>query len=162
MAPIAPLVVIRAAYGERQVATAVERGVNQYVIIGAGYDSFAMRRKDLMQSLAVYEIDTPASQAEKRRRMQKAGIAEPVGVRYVAADLSQVTIEAALAGSDFDPGQAAFFSCFGVTYYLTKDPIKEILDLVAHKLAPGSAIAFDYCGGAFGRCRTCAGSARQT
>ena len=144
VAPIAPLIIIRAAYGERQVAAAVERGVSQYVIIGAGYDSFAMRQKNLMQSLAVYEIDTPASQTEKRRRMQKAGIAEPGGVRYIAADLSQVTLEAALAGSDFDPGQAAFFSCFGVTYYLANDSINDILDLVAHKLAPGSAIAFDY------------------
>ena len=107
--PILPTIVIRAVYGERQAAAAMQRGVNQYVIIGAGYDSFAMRRNDLMTALAVYEVDTPATQSEKRRRMRKAGIAEPEGVRYIAADLSQETLEAALARSDFDAGKPAFF-----------------------------------------------------
>ena len=136
--------VIRAAYGEQQLELALERGVRQYVIIGAGYDSFAMRRKDLADGLTVYELDMPATQNEKRRRMKQAGIPEPEMVRYVSADLNEETIDQALARSGFDAGRPAFFSWFGVTCYLPDDTVIETLDLVAKRSAPGSSISFDY------------------
>ncbi len=144
VAPVIPTFLVRALYGEQQAELAIRRGVTQYVIIGAGYDSFAMRRTDLTRSTTVFEVDQAATQNLKRRRMAKAGIPEPEQVRYVAADLNQVPLMDALAPHGFDPLKPAFFSWFGVTYYLPRESVDELFSLVLHDMAPGSAIAFDY------------------
>ena len=143
-ATLVHFLVIRAIYGERQLESAVKRGVRQYVIIGAGYDSFAFRRPDLTKDLAVFEVDAPTTQQEKLRRMERAGINKPDSVRYVAADLNRETLDAALNRSGFDANLPAFFSWFGVTYYLPDDTVAKTLDLVVQKMAAGSSISFDY------------------
>ena len=137
-------IVIRALYGERQLEQAVKRGVKQFVIIGAGYDSFAFRRPELAKQLKIYELDMPATQQEKRNRMKKAGIPEPESVFYVSSDLNSETLVDALIRHGFDPQKPAFFSWFGVTYYLPHSTVQETLSLVVNKTAPGSSIAFDY------------------
>ena len=144
VSPAAPEIIVRADYGEQHAKNAIVKGVDQYVICGAGYDSFAMRRTDLTKNLTVYEVDTPSSQAEKRRRMKKAGIAEPECVRYVAADFNKESLEDTLARSGFDSTKPAFFSWFGVSYYLSPESVWAMLDYVANRTAKGSAIAFDY------------------
>lgn len=137
-------IVIRALYGERQLAIAAQRGVRQYVIIGAGYDSFAFRRQDLARDMKIFELDMPATQAEKRRRMKKSGIPEPESVVYVSSDLNEESLEDVLIRHGYDSSQPAFFSWFGVTYYLPSDTVQETLNLVSQRAAPGSSIAFDY------------------
>ncbi len=144
IAPVIPTILVRAIYGEQQAEIAIRRGLTQYVIVGAGYDSFAMRRTDLTKSVIVFEVDQPATQDLKRRRMAKAGIAEPKEVRYIAADLNEVPLFDALIQNGFDPEKPAFFSWFGVTYYLPEKSIEELLQLMLHEAAPGSSIAFDY------------------
>ena len=142
--PIVPTVYVRARYGEDCLEAAVGRGISQYVIVGAGYETFAARRKDLMARLAVYELDQGGTQEMKRRRMREAGIATPDGVRYVAADLNAETLHDALGRTDFDFARPALFSWFGVTFYLDRDAIRRTLESIAAKMAPGSAVMFDY------------------
>ena len=142
--PIMPSVFTRARFGEDKLETEIRRGIDQCVIIGAGYETFAMRRKDLMLQLTVYELDQPATQEEKRRRMRKAGISAPERLRYVAADLNTETLEDALGGAGFDAGRPALFSCFGVTYYTGKDAVRKTLQSIAERTAPGSSVMFDY------------------
>ncbi len=141
---IMPAVYVRARYGEDCLEAAVERGIEQYVIVGAGYETVAMRRKDLMARLTLYELDQAATQEMKRRRMRKAGIPVPERVRYVAADLNAETLHDALLRSGFDAARPALFSWFGVTYYLGREAIRRTLESVAAKMAPGSAVMFDY------------------
>ena len=144
LAPIGPAVYTRARFGEDRLEEAVARGLEQYVIIGAGYETLAMRRTDLMERLTVYEMDLAATQETKRDRMRKAGIPTPEGLRYVAVDLNVETVEDALGRAGFDAGRRALFSWFGVTFYLGKDAIRQTLRSIAGSMAPGSAVMFDY------------------
>ena len=144
LAPISPVVVTRARYGEDRAEASVAQGVNQYVIVGAGYETFAMRRSDLMERLTVFELDQVGTQATKRRRMREAGIPEPEGVRYVAADLNVESLHEALDRAGFDASRPALCSWFGVTYYLRRDAIRETLRSIATRMAPGSSVMFDY------------------
>ena len=118
--------------------------MDQYVIVGAGYETFAMRRDDLMERLTVYELDQPGTQEMKRRRMREAGIPEPEGIRYVAADLNAETLHDALDRAGFDATRPALFSWFGVTYYLGEAAIRQTLGSIATQMAPGSSVMFDY------------------
>lgn len=142
--PIMPAVYVRARYGEDCLEAATGRGIDQCVIVGAGYETLAMRRKDLMARLTLYELDQAATQEMKKRRMLKAGIPTPEGVRYVAVDLNTETLDDALGRTDFDTARPALYSWFGVTYYLGRDAIRRTLESIAAKSAPGSAVMFDY------------------
>ena len=142
--PIIPAVYLRARYGEDCLEAAVSQGIEQYVIVGAGYETLAGRRKDLMDRLTLYELDQVATQEMKKRRMREAGIPIPEGVRYVAVDLNAETVHDALGRTDFDTTRPALFSWFGVTYYLERDAIRQTLESIARKTAPGSAVMFDY------------------
>ena len=144
MAPIGTVVIVRARYGEERAELAVRAGIGQYVIIGAGYETFAMRRGDLMKHLAVYELDQAATQVEKRRRMAQAGIAEPPDVRYIPVDLEIEDPCTALRRTDFDFSRPALCSWFGVTYYVSRAGIDKTLRTIASEMAPGSSIMFDY------------------
>lgn len=142
--PTSPVVFTRARYGEDHAEAAAEQGVDQYVIVGAGYETIAMRRKDLMARLTVFELDLAGTQETKRRRMREAGIPEPEGVRYVAADLNTESLHGALERAGFDATRPALFSWFGVTYYLGRGAIRETLESIATRMAPGSSVMFDY------------------
>ncbi len=144
LAPIGPAVIVRARYGEERVEMAVRQGIRQYVIIGAGYETFAMRRTDLMEHLTVYELDQAATQEEKRQRMGRAGIAEPPGVRYVSVNLEKEDPCTALSGTDFDFSLPVLCSWFGVTYYVSHAGIADTLGRIAAGFAPGSSVMFDY------------------
>ena len=139
MAPI-----VRARFCEDRVEQSTAEGIQQYVIIGAGYDSFAMRRTDLANKLTVFELDQTATQQEKRLRMKESGIPEPENVRFISADLNKEDMFEVLVQSGFDASKPAIFSWFGVTYYLPLDTVKETLLKVAENAAPGSEFLFDY------------------
>ncbi len=139
MAPI-----VRAKFCEDRVEQSTAEGIQQYVIIGAGYDSFAMRRTDLANKLTVFELDQTATQQEKRLRMKESGIPEPENVRFISADLNKEDIFEVLVQSGFDTSKPAICSWFGVTYYLPLNTVKKTLRKVAEKAAPGSELLFDY------------------
>ena len=141
---IMPLVYTRARFGEDLLEASIKEGLDQYVILGAGYDTFSVRRPDLMEKLTLYELDQPATQQLKRERMKAAGLVEPMNVCYVASNLNQEKLHEALARANFDSTRPALFSWFGVTYYLEMESIKETLNSISSHMAPGSAVMFDY------------------
>jgi methyltransferase (TIGR00027 family) len=88
---------VRTRYAEDELAEAVGRGIGQYVILGAGLDSFAYRRPDLMRALDVYEVDHAATQAWKQARVAELGIATPPGLHHVPIDFERETLAQGLA-----------------------------------------------------------------
>ncbi|HEX5479692.1 MAG TPA: class I SAM-dependent methyltransferase [Dehalococcoidia bacterium] len=136
-------VCVRARVPEDVVARAVEDGVDQYVILGAGLDSFAYRRGDLRERLRIFEVDHPASQAWKRRRLEELGVALPPQLVFVPADFEHQTLAAALSAAAFDHRKRAVYSWIGVTMYLTVEAIRATLATIASG-APGTSVVLTY------------------
>lgn len=137
-------VILRARYAEDALASAVARGVRQYVLVGAGMDSFALRRPPFAQDLEIFEVDHPATQMFKTDRLRAREIPLPQGVHLVAADLDETGINAALATSSFRPDQPSFFSWLGVTIYLSRAANLATIGAIASCTPAGSELVFDY------------------
>jgi methyltransferase (TIGR00027 family) len=108
------MVVMRSRYVEDEVDQAVARGVSQYVILGAGLDSFAYRRPDLAQVLRVFEVDHPTSQAWKRSRLRQAGIDVPTNLNLVPVDFEKNSLIGTLRANGYQTGAPGLFSWLGV------------------------------------------------
>ena len=134
-------VAVRSRYVEDRLAEAVERGVEQYVILGAGLDTFAYRNPH--HALRVFEVDFPATQETKRTMLAEARIAEPETLKFVPLDLEHHTLAEDLAAAGFDAGGAAFFGWLGVIPYLTLEAFRSTLRTIA-TLPEGSGVGFDY------------------
>jgi methyltransferase (TIGR00027 family) len=132
---------VRSRYAEDSLAEAVSRGVAQYVILGAGLDTYAYRNP--FPALRVFEVDFPATQEWKRTMLDAAAIAVPENVTFVPLDFEHKTLATGLAESGFDSGAPAFFGWLGVVPYLTLAAFRATLDAIA-KLPAGSALSFDY------------------
>jgi methyltransferase (TIGR00027 family) len=139
-----PGVVIRSRYTEDALREATNRGTRQYVLIGAGFDSFALRRPAFSEALEIFEMDHPATQAFKIQRIKECGISLPPSVHFVAADLAKEDLAAVLARTSFRRNEPAFFSWLGVTVYLTREANLATLRAVANVGAPGSELVFTY------------------
>jgi methyltransferase (TIGR00027 family) len=133
--------VVRSRLAEDELARAVQRGVTQYVVLGAGLDTFACRNPH--PGLKVYEIDHPATQAWKQAMLRDASIAVPDSVRFVPVDFACSTMTDGLRDAGFRADQPTFFSWLGVTMYLDDAAVLSSLREVA-ALPPGSGIVFDY------------------
>lgn len=134
----------RAHYTEDRLVDEIGRGAVQYVVLGAGLDTFAFRRPELLERVRMFEIDRPEMQADKQRRIARAGWRVPAQLRFVALDLMTGDLAAALASAGFDPGLRTFWSWMGVTFYLTRDVVLATLRALARLGAPGSVGVFDY------------------
>jgi methyltransferase (TIGR00027 family) len=139
--PLRAFVVARSRYTEDMLARAVLRGVRQYVILGAGLDTFAYRNPH--PHLRVIEVDHPATQAWKRERLAAAGITPPPSVTFAPVDFSVQSLPEGLAALGFDRSEATFFSWLGVTPYITLESFRATLAAIA-ALPRGSGVAFDY------------------
>ncbi len=135
-------VTCRSRYAEDALARAAGAGVTQYVILGAGLDSFAYRG-GLAARVRVFEVDHPASQRVKRAALAAAGIAVTDSVRYVPADLAVDPLGRCLAAAGFDAAAPAVVSWLGVTMYLSAEAVAQTLAAVAG-LAPGTELVADY------------------
>ncbi|MBP2704185.1 class I SAM-dependent methyltransferase [Microbispora sp. RL4-1S] len=135
-------VVTRARYTEDRLEEGVGRGVGQYVILGAGLDSFALR-SPLAQRVQIFEVDHPATQEWKRARFDKAGIAIPPTLTFVPADFESRSPADALVAAGFDPTRPALVAWLGVVMYLTRDAVDGTLAMIAG-FAPGTEIVLDY------------------
>jgi methyltransferase (TIGR00027 family) len=136
-------VLLRSRYAEEELEAAVARGVRQFVCLGAGFDTFAYRQPLWAQGIRIYEVDHTATQAEKRRCLEAAGIEIPANVTYVPVDFERSTLRDELARAGFHDSQSAFFSWLGVIAYLTEGAIDATFAFVA-SLPKGSEIAFDF------------------
>lgn len=136
-------VCIRSRFTEDLVDRAVARGVGQYVILGAGLDSFAYRRRELLDRLRVFEVDHPASQSWKRHRLSELGVTAPDNLIFTPVDFEHQTLRDGLGEAGFAFRDAALFSWIGVTMYLTMDAITATLATVA-RCAPGTQIVLSY------------------
>src|SRR5438445_4817585 len=137
-------IVARARFIEDLVVEQAGHGVGQYVILGAGLDTFAQRRPALASGLLVFEVDRPGPQAWKRQRLIEFGFGIPEWLRLVPVDFEAGdTWWQRLAAAGFDRGQAAVMACTGVSMYLTEDAITATLRQVA-ALAPGSTLAMSF------------------
>jgi methyltransferase (TIGR00027 family) len=135
--------VIRSRYAEDELLVAVERGTSQYVILGAGLDTFAYRTPHLSKRLTVFEVDHPATQQWKRARLGEIGIEAPGNLHFVPVDFQTSSLAERLAASGFNRRAPAFFSWLGVTYYLTRGAIFDTLKFVATQDA-ASQVVFDF------------------
>jgi len=134
---------VRSRYAEDQLARAVSRGAMQYVVLGAGLDTFAYRNPFPEGNLRVFEVDHPATQEWKREKLAAAAIAIPATLSFAPVDFERQTLEEGLEAAGFDLRKPAFFSWLGVTMYLTEGAVMKTLDFVA-SLPRGGGIAFDY------------------
>ena len=133
----------RSRYAEDELHDAVKRGVRQYVVLGAGLDTFACRNPYPEDVLHVFEVDRSATQVWKRARLKEAGIPTPRSLTFSPVDFEQETLEEGLRRAGFDAGECTFFSWLGVTPYLTGDAVIATLRFVA-SMPAGSGMVFDY------------------
>ncbi len=136
-------VAVRARFTEDIVAAAVEEGVGQLAILGAGLDSFAFRQGGLRERLRVFEVDHPSSQEWKRLRLAAAGIPEPENLIFAPVDFEVQTLDDGLKAAGFDFSAPAVFTWIGVTMYLTLPAIESTLRTVG-QCPPGSKVVFTY------------------
>jgi methyltransferase (TIGR00027 family) len=136
-------VVARSRVAEEALAAALRRGVRQYVVLGAGLDTFAYRNPHPASHLRVFEVDHPATQAWKRRQLEAGGIAVPPSLAFVPVDFESDGLAARLVSGGLRDDEPCFFSWLGVTMYLTRTAIASTLSYVA-SLPRGSGIVFDY------------------
>jgi methyltransferase (TIGR00027 family) len=136
--------ITRSRYTEDALRVAASSGLRQYVLIGAGFDSFCLRRDDLAIDVEVYEIDHPATQALKLRRLMECAISVPRSVYFIAADLSKEDLASALSRSTFRLGDPSFFSWLGVSMYLTNEANLASLRAIGQCGGPGSELVFSY------------------
>jgi methyltransferase (TIGR00027 family) len=142
--PFRASIVARARFIEDLVAEQAARGVGQYVILGAGLDTFAQRRADLAAQLRVFEIDRPGPQAWKRQRLLELGLGIPPYLLLVPVDFEAGDAWwQQLAAAGFDAARAAVVASTGVSMYLTREAIMATLRQVA-ALAPGSKLAMSF------------------
>ena len=134
--------VIRARLTERLLAGSVHEGIDQYVILGAGLDSFAYR-SPLAGRVSVFEVDHPATQELKRERLAAAGLGPYGELTYVPLDLERTSLLDALRTNGFDLTRPAVVSWLGVSMYLTREAAGATLDQLA-ALAAGTRLVMDY------------------
>jgi methyltransferase (TIGR00027 family) len=131
----------RSRYVEDRLSEAVTGGCKQYVVLGAGLDTFAWRNP--FEALRVFEVDFPATQEWKRALLADAQLARPAGLTFVPLDFEHRTLDAGLDEAGFDSGSAAFFGWLGVVPYLTIEAFRATLGAIA-ALPAGTAAGFDY------------------
>ncbi len=135
----------RARYAEDSLEEVLEQGVKQYVILGAGMDTFAFRRPEMMVKLEVFEVDHPATQEFKLQRLAELEWEQPAKLHFIPIDFTKESLVTALISSlSYDPKIKTFFNWLGVTYFLTRDEVFTTLRSIPEIAPAGSIIVFDY------------------
>ncbi len=140
---VSEYLIARTRYFDETLLAALPQGMQQLVILGAGYDSRAYRLPALRSLQHIFEVDHPATQAAKRRRLQQIGVAVPENVSYVPIDFMTQSLDM-LFEYHYRADLKTFFLWEGVTYYLDGAAIDQTLAFVQHHACPGSVLLFDY------------------
>lgn len=141
MAAIRAFIAMRSRFAEDELEAAIQNGVRQYVVLGAGLDTFAYRQPPFGAQLRIFEVDHPASQRSKLDRLGIAKVGVPANVTFVPIDFERMDLRETLLAMGFDQRIPTFFSWLGVLAYLTWPAIESSLQFVA-SLPPPSGIAF--------------------
>jgi methyltransferase (TIGR00027 family) len=134
----------RARYAEDKLQAAINQGVKQYIILGAGMDTFAQRNPGLIEQIHIYETDHPETQQFKRSRLKDLGWEQPSNLHFVPVDFTKHNLEAALLDASFDPKLPSFFSWLGVIHYLPRQDVFSTFRTIANIAPSGTSIIFDY------------------
>ncbi|ENU29974.1 hypothetical protein F991_02461 [Acinetobacter sp. CIP-A165] len=136
-------VVGRSRYAEDLLQQAIEQGIQQYVLVGAGLDSFTLRQTGQYPNLKIFEVDHPDTQVAKQKKLSEFGEI-PTNVEFVAIDFEKESIAEALERSGFQQDRPAFFSWLGTTHYLEPKTTLNTLKSIAKIAASNSEIVLDY------------------
>lgn len=138
--------VARSRMAEDTLRAAVASGARQYVLLGAGLDTFPYRNPFPADTLRVFEVDHPATQTWKRGLLKENGIEVPGSVTFVPVDFEAEDFTAKLRAAGFDPALPTVYSWLGVTMYLPPERVMQVLKTIADSSATGSVVVFDYVG----------------
>lgn len=138
------IVVARSCFAEAELSEAIKHGIRQYVILGAGLDTFAYRNLKGIDDLHVFEVDYPATQDWKRRLLNEADIQIPETLNFVSIDFETQLLADRLKTAGFRTDELTFFSWLGVTMYLTHETMMETMRFITASTPPGSRIVLDY------------------
>ena len=141
---LSPTPLARAAYCENVLFHEMLLGMKQYVILGAGLDTFCFRHPELNDSLEIFEVDYPATQDFKKIRLANANYQIPDNLHFVSMDFTKEFTVQNLVEECFIPNRKTFFSFLGVSYYLTKEENANLINKLFTKVPSGSSIVFDY------------------
>lgn len=140
---LSPTPLARAAFCEKVLLNELMLGLKQYVILGAGFDTFCFRHPELKNSLEIFEIDYPATQEFKKNRLDNGDFKIPSNLHFVSMDFTQKFCYQNLVDEGFEY-KKTFFSLLGVSYYLTKEEISNLITNLFSKVPAGSSIVIDY------------------
>lgn len=136
--------VARSRFAEDELSEAIKRGVRQYVILGAGFDTFAYRNPYPPSQLRVFEVDHPSTQAWKLKQLDAAGISMPSALTFVPVNFETQTLAEQLRLAGFRTDEPTFFSWLGVTMYLPPEIVMATMKYIASSTTGGGGIVFDY------------------
>ncbi|GHI01630.1 class I SAM-dependent methyltransferase [Neobacillus kokaensis] len=139
-----PQLVSRSRYAEDGLMSAIKRGFRQYVILGAGFDTFVWRHGNLPDDFTIYEVDHPATQEFKLNRLEEMGMIIPENVKFVPVDFKADSLFDKLKQAGYDPQTYSYFSLLGVVMYLEKQDFFKLLSSVSNLAINGSSFVFDY------------------
>ncbi|WP_318509090.1 class I SAM-dependent methyltransferase [Bacillus sp. T3] len=141
---LSPTPLARAAYCEKVLLNEIMLGVKQYVILGAGLDTFCFRHPELSDNIEIFEVDHPATQAFKKTRLKDANFQILDHLHFVSMDFTKEYSVQNLVEEGFMPYKKTFFSLLGVSYYLTKEENASLIHSLFSNVPAGSSIVFDY------------------
>ena len=137
-------VVARSRFAEDELSAAIKRGIRQYIILGAGLDTFAYRNPHASANLKIFEVDYPASQEWKRQQLNETKIPIPENLSFVPTDFENQSLAKQLLEAGFRTDKPSFISWMGVTMYLTRESVMKTIKQISSFLTSGSGIVFDY------------------
>ncbi|AGF56892.1 methyltransferase (TIGR00027 family) [Clostridium saccharoperbutylacetonicum] len=138
-------VLSRAVYTEKMLENAIKHGAKQYLIFGAGFDTFAYRQSDYAHKLQIFEIDHPLTSLDKQERVKPIIKNKITNLNYISADLAKEEWQNILLSCPmFDNSKVSFCSLLGISYYLTKSDFKKLVSTISQLIPNGSSIVFDY------------------
>lgn len=140
---VSPTPLARAAYCENVLQNEIKFGVKQYVILGAGLDTFCLRHPELENTLEIFEIDHPFTQEFKVQRLVEVDLKIPKNLHFIPMDFTKIFSYEKLFGKGFSY-EKTFISLLGVSYYLTKDELSSLIEKLFAEVPSGSSIVFDY------------------
>ncbi|MBW8351143.1 class I SAM-dependent methyltransferase [Bacillus sp. IITD106] len=140
---LAPTPLARAAYNEKVLENEMKLGITQYVILGAGMDTFGFRHPELGNKLEIFEIDHPITQEFKKKRLEEINLTIPSNMHFISMDFTKQFSFQTLLDHGFEE-QKTFFSLLGVSFYLAKEELSNLMKHLFHNVPSGSSIVFDY------------------